>query len=329
MALLDISNKRKRLGARKMSGSSCRFGPYLSGIALFTLCLALLVLHWFSLSYSSYAWESYLAYIALETTAAAATNTTTTSGGSTSKEWIPKTTGKFCDRGNLKQDLFKSQDREDKKLLEEWKFRHLCEGRYLEMGGFDGISYSNSYAFHHGLDWKGILVEANPKNFARLETNRPNEIATVHAAVCSERQQVHFVMVNRGYATGIWEFADEEFRKLWWRPERVKSNETIDCVPLIDILHEHEDPQDPTATHRYFDFFSLDIEGGEYEVLKTLDFDSVSFGVVFIEQSIVEERNQRMIEFLTSKGYNYKFAFRRSMWFEHPKFDEIYKDILP
>jgi hypothetical protein len=33
----------------------------------------------------------------------------------------------------------------------------------------------------------------------------------------------------------------------------------------------------------FFGFYSLDVEGGKYDVLKAIDFDTLAFGVIFYE----------------------------------------------
>jgi hypothetical protein len=72
------------------------------------------------------------------------------------------TTAKSCPKIQLSDPaivpLFKSQDAEDKTLL-KW-FNGLCGGTYIEMGGLDGVTYSNSYVFNKSpLNWTGVLVE--------------------------------------------------------------------------------------------------------------------------------------------------------------------------
>ena len=49
---------------------------------------------------------------------------------------------------DIPPSYFKSQSEEDEKLL-GW-FRTMCGGTYLELGGLDGVLYSNSYVFNKG-----------------------------------------------------------------------------------------------------------------------------------------------------------------------------------
>jgi FkbM family methyltransferase len=148
-----------------------------------------------------------------------------------------------------------SQSKEDRHLLSI--FPGICNGTYIEMGALDGIQYSNTYVFHKALSWKGVLVEISPKNFARLQKNRPNELALVHAGVCKEEGTVHF-MDMASAVSGVWEFAPPPFRNYWWKGKTLEDTTPIRCVPLRAILAE----QGPTF---FADFFSLDVEGAELQ----------------------------------------------------------------
>jgi len=114
---------------------------------------------------------------------------------------------------HLEAAWYKSQDGEDKEL-EKW-FKDMCGGTYLEIGGLDGISFSNSYLYNKGLNWTGVLVEASPRNYEQLIKNRPNEIANVHAGVCEKKMNLHWVETPSGIRAtgGFQEFAAPSFQK--------------------------------------------------------------------------------------------------------------------
>mmetsp|Transcript_26332 Transcript_26332/g.39886 ORF Transcript_26332/g.39886 Transcript_26332/m.39886 type:complete len:305 (+) Transcript_26332:134-1048(+) len=238
-------------------------------------------------------------------------------------DWVPATTAKQCHETpikNLKKYMM-SQSKEDEILLNI--FHGLCGGTYLEMGGFNGVKYSNTYVFNKSpsLKWKGVLVELGPKNFAALKKNRPNELATVHAGVCAKAQTLHYVEAKA--TGGIWEFSDEEFRNKFWSDIDLKKVPTIKCSPLRDILQEH------VGEPFYFDFFSLDVEGAEEEVVKSLDFTKVAFGVIFVEaDQFNPEKNQAVRTLLVSSGYKFLFHKNRSDWFYNEHFHDIYNDLL-
>ncbi len=155
-----------------------------------------------------------------------------------------------------------SQSKEDRNLLNI--FPGICNGTYIEMGALDGVRYSNTHVFHKALGWKGVLVEVSPYNFAELKKNRPNELALVNAGVCKEESTVHFLDLandrDLSAVSGVWEFAAPAFRDRFWKGKTLDDATPIRCVPLRTILAD----QGPTF---FADFFSLDVEGAELQVL--------------------------------------------------------------
>lgn len=133
----------------------------------------------------------------------------------------------------IPQSYFQSQSSEDERLM-AW-FKKLCGGTYIELGALDGVTFSNSHAFNKGLHWKGVLIELDSDNYKEMVVNRPNEIATIHAGVCSRPQTLHsvtrsFSNKSSGVATGgIWEFASPSFRQYWW------SNIGLDDPGIVEV----------------------------------------------------------------------------------------------
>ena len=215
---------------------------------------------------------------------------------------------------------FKSQSNEDRTLIANF-LNGLCGGTYLEMGGLDEVRFSNTYVFNKMLGWKGVLVELGPKNFERLQVNRPNEIATVHAGVCGEEKTLHYV--EKGAVGGIWEFAAESFRKQWWNNIELEKVPTIECSPLKKILSHY------AGNTTYYDFFSLDIEGAEFDALQSLDYSEVGFGIIFVEADEHNLRkNNALRTFLGDKGYAFLWTKDRSDWFINKNFHSIYKHVV-
>ena len=55
-----------------------------------------------------------------------------------------------------------------------------------QLGAYDGSTYSNTLALERCFGWRGLLIEANAKNYAKLaQTSRT--AAMVHAGVCAAR----------------------------------------------------------------------------------------------------------------------------------------------
>ena len=224
------------------------------------------------------------------------------------------------------KEFSRSQSNEDETLL-RW-FSTLCGGTYIELGALNGERFSNSYLFHFGLGWSGVLIELVESNYQELIKRRPNELATIHAGVCNEPQTLHYYAENSsvGAIGGIYEFSTPQFREKWWKDvslddPRVKK---LECDTMDALLKKN-------TNTRFFDFMSLDVEGAELAVLESIDFERVGFGIVFAEADRSNElKNMAMRELMESKGYSYLFETPspRSYWWANKDFNSIYKEVL-
>ena len=86
-----------------------------------------------------------------------------------------------------------SYGQDDVDLITESRFFHkLHNGTFLELGALDGKLYSNTKLLEEERGWRGVLVEPNKEEFDKIPMNRPEAIA-VHAAICAQNQDVHFI----------------------------------------------------------------------------------------------------------------------------------------
>lgn len=234
--------------------------------------------------------------------------------------WQPKSKAFRCKHKTLKDEWFKSQLSEDKKLL-TW-FQGICGGSYMEIGGLDGVRFSNTYVFNKGLNWTGVLAEASPKNFAQLVVNRPRDLA-INAGVCEEKRKLHWVEGRVNPVGGFEEFATDAFKKMWWTEAGRKNAMEVECMPLRELL------RNTVGEKHVFDFFSLDIEGGEFSALKSLDFEEVAFGVLLVEADEHNElKNTAVRGLIESNGYTFLEQREKSYWFINRDFSGMYGHIL-
>ena len=201
-----------------------------------------------------------------------------------------------------------------------------CGGSFVELGGLDGNRYNNTNAFNKGLGWKGVLIELRHDTFIRLVENRPDEIAIINAGVCEKPQTLHAIYSDEQAVGGIYEFAAPSFIESWWKGIDLDDNprvQTIECDTLDGLLLKYA----PETT--FFDFLSLDVEGAEVAVLKSIDFDRTNFGIIFVEADVHNGiKNMESRQILEQNGYQFLFEYQRSYWFMNPKFKEIYNHLI-
>jgi FkbM family methyltransferase len=158
------------------------------------------------------------------------------------------------------------------------------------MGGFDGVTESNTALFERCLNWTGVLVEANPFAFEHLKTSGRVHADLVHAAPTCNRSG--FVRMMNHKFTSASLVGEEE--------SKTTNFKNVTCVPLTGILK--------SLGRRHVDFFSLDVEGSEDLVLSTVHFERLSLPMLLVESvnrqcQVVCPKRERVRTRMASHGY--------------------------
>tara|TARA_Y100000816_G_scaffold121488_1_gene85370 strand:+ start:3960 stop:4718 length:759 start_codon:yes stop_codon:yes gene_type:complete len=156
------------------------------------------------------------------------------------------------------------------KHINYWKESNSkkVDGIFVEVGAFDGITYSNTKAFEESLDWKGLLIEPSPASFQKLTANRPNTI-NVSTAISKENDEfLEFTGDNCAVAglTNILEKCIQDNGRQWISAWNLTSSSIdVKIEKMSNILRNNN--------IKYIDFLSIDVNGSEFEVLETMDWN--------------------------------------------------------
>ncbi|MCX6715599.1 MAG: FkbM family methyltransferase [Candidatus Taylorbacteria bacterium] len=167
--------------------------------------------------------------------------------------------------------VFYGQAGEDREVYETFFEKpKKRNGFFVELGAFDGLNLSNTKFFEDYLGWRGILIEPTPEEFKKLTQNRPRCIL-VNAAVSSIDGEVYFL--GKGGTAGMIHTMARSFMKKWHSDQSERSY-AVPSMPFSKILQKHN--------VQFIDFLSIDVEGGEFEVLDTFDW-SIPVHVIAVE----------------------------------------------
>lgn len=171
------------------------------------------------------------------------------------------------------------------------------DGVFVDIGAHNGIALSNTYFFETERNWTGVCFEPNPKVFHDLVKNR--KCNCENKGVSTSNGILKFWKIT-GYCemlSGFVDFYDKEHIK---RIEKELigyggSKEVIDVnvINLNDYLLE----KDIT----YIDYMSIDTEGGEFDILKTIDFSKIDIKIVGVENNY---NDQEIKKFMAVKGFS-------------------------
>jgi FkbM family methyltransferase len=186
--------------------------------------------------------------------------------------------------------------------------KRVEDGVCLEIGASDGITYSNSLFFERQLGYKCLLIEPFFPMYQELVKNRPDAIC-VNTGVSNSSEQYQLLVGNEFTAGYISTMAKSHLAK--FHSKRVYSK--TPNSKMSTVLEKSG------ITH--IDYFSLDVEGGELEVLKSIDWDKVSiylFGVELDNQNPTKDEAVRHL--LREHGFEYRHRIHNDEYWENPTY---------
>lgn len=214
-------------------------------------------------------------------------------------------------------------------------FWGIRNGISIELGALDGSdkTFSMTCDLEKYFGWRRILIEGNPKYRPDLLERSPSALS-VNAAICEEEKIIHYGL--RSYVGGIVEYMDPKFVNIFY-PELPKTKTgsidwskakrleiikddiiEVPCVRLEKVLI-------PLGVTRV-NFFILDVEGNELNVLKAIDWSTISFDVICVETDPSLRPNgyrDAVTKYLHEKGYeDFSGQQGRNTWYKQ-------KDFLP
>jgi FkbM family methyltransferase len=166
---------------------------------------------------------------------------------------------------------------------------------YIDIGAFDPIIGSNTFLFYlHGS--KGVLVEPNPAKCRRLRAVRTKDrVLNIGIGVTNQKEADYYVLEGDGqFNTFSKEDADKR--------SQISGKQMIKDVMKMPLRTINEVLQENFSSAP--DLFSIDIEGMDFDVLKSLNFMRFRPKIICIETTDTQGRIKKdIVAFLESKQY--------------------------
>jgi FkbM family methyltransferase len=192
-----------------------------------------------------------------------------------------------------------SQFRQDE-FLNEVIFNRKRNGFFIDIGAHDGITISNTLYFEKAMEWKGLCIEPNPNVFAKLIANRHS--TNLNVCVGNGNKTVRFTMIE-GYSemlSGISDAYNEKHLDRINREIESKGGEKkeidVEMITLDSI---------PEIQGQQIDFISIDTEGNEFDIVKSINFDVLDITALVIENNYGDGRIK---DYLQGFGYDLVYS---------------------
>lgn len=188
---------------------------------------------------------------------------------------------------------YQSQNGEDRWL--DAYFGGRRNGFYVEVGAYDGVIYSNSYHFEQ-IGWSGVLVEPDPVNCGLCKRNRSRARIFDCAAVAPD--QVGEIVFHQVAGGEVYSTTNPSgFHQKWITERGLTSREVLVQARTLNSILEEVAPD-------RVDFVTIDVEGGELDVLRGFDIRRWRPRVVLVE-TIAKVRAPAIRDYFVANGYAY------------------------
>ncbi len=165
-------------------------------------------------------------------------------------------------------------------FIHETFFPTLRNGCFLDIGAFDGVTWSNTLFFEREMGWTGLCVEASPTRFAALRQARSTPCLNI--ALSDFEGEAEFLDIMNGPVMmgGLWDAFDPDQRAFVESITQESRRITVPVRRLDRLLAEHG------ISHVHY--CSIDVEGAEMRIIDSIDFDRVTIDVFTLENIDVD-----------------------------------------
>lgn len=183
---------------------------------------------------------------------------------------------------------------------DEWLYNNIFPnvncGTFIEIGADDGIDKSNT-KFFEDIGWNGLCIEPSPVRFKKLLRNRG--CICENFAISDQDGTVEFLDIS-GWGKGLSgitsKYNDKHKNRI---ASEVKHPDNtgfekikVKTTTIVKLLEKHG--------IEHVNFCSIDTEGCELDIIRSIDFKKTSIDVLLIENNY----NESQIEHhLTQYGY--------------------------
>jgi len=174
----------------------------------------------------------------------------------------------------------------------------LYEKTFLEFGATDGISLSNSFMLESNFGWNGVLAEPSPQWHEKLTNNRPKTRIIKECIWKTSGEKLDFFVSEVGVLSTLVDFKNSDHSSMPDNTEaRIKNGEVVEVetISINEVMKSYFNGHSPS-------YVSIDTEGSEFEILKSLDFDKYRPIVFSIEHNFTNLQN-KIDKLMVSKGY--------------------------
>lgn len=195
----------------------------------------------------------------------------------------------------LYHNLSYSQEGEDMMLARF--FSEQATGFYVDVGAHHPQRFSNTYYFYL-KGWRGINLDAKPGSMEIFQKLRPEDI-NLEFPISDNNQTLTYYEFNEPALNGFCEKTAHERDGL--RHYKIIDQKKLQTYTLAEILEKY------LPVNQEIDFLNIDVEGLDYQVLKSNDWQKYRPKMVLVEDlnlsSLKEIDESKLAVFMDQQDY--------------------------
>jgi len=216
------------------------------------------------------------------------------------KSILPKSVKeKLIDINNNYLDGYalKSYSQEGEDMILRRLFENKKTGFYIDVGAHHPKRFSNTYFFYK-KGWKGINIDAMPGSMKLFNKIRPRDI-NIEKPVSDKKQVMTYYAFNEPALNGFSKKLSQQ-RASDDNNYHIIFEKDIETSTLEEILDKN------LPKEQQIDFLSIDVEGLDFMVLKSNNFNKYNPKIILIEvlgSCLLGIENNEISVFLKQYGY--------------------------
>lgn len=211
------------------------------------------------------------------------------------------------ERENSKLNVYYSHEGED--IILQKYFFDKKEGFYIDIGAHHPTRFSNTYLFYL-KGWKGINIDAMPHSMRSFNQIRPRD-NNLEIAVSDKKEDLTYYMFNE---PALNTFSEKEAeKKNGLREYKIIRKVILRTHPLSIILDQYLPQNTP------IDFLNIDVEGLDFAVLKSNDWNKYRPTIIVIESlntSLEQITKNKIYCYLKKVGYVFIAKTANTLFFK-------------
>lgn len=190
----------------------------------------------------------------------------------------------------------KSYSQEGEDMILRRLFENQTTGFYIDVGAHHPKRFSNTYYFYK-KGWRGINIDAMPGSMKVFNKIRPRDI-NIEKAISDQKQILTYYIFNEPALNGFSrELSEKRNNKSDYY---IKDTINMETSTLEEILDQYLPPG------QEIDFLSIDVEGLDFAVLKSINLNKYTPKVILIEilaSNLESLLNDQVTLYLKDYGY--------------------------